>query len=55
MINIAKIELELDELAVRISVLASSRVKNSELEELIASLKAEVRIREMSIAYLDLG
>ena len=55
MINIAKIELELDELAARIRVLSSSRDKSSELDELIADLKAEVRVREISIAYLDLG
>ena len=54
MVDISKIETELEELRSEIKVLSSSRdVK--EVNDVIARLKAEVRIRELSIAYLDIG
>ena len=54
MINIEKIESELEELRSEIRVLSSSR-DAKEVNDVIARLKAEIRVRELSIAYLDIG
>ena len=54
MINIEKIETELEELRSEIKVLSSSR-DVAEVNDVINQLKAEIRVRELSIAYLDRG
>ena len=54
MINIEKIETELEELRSEIKVLSSSR-DVAEVNDVIDRLKAEIRVRELSIAYLDRG
>ena len=54
MVDISKIETELEELRSEIKVLSSSR-DAKEVNDVITRLKAEIRIRELSIAYLDIG
>ena len=54
MVDISKIETELEELRSEIKVLSSKR-DVAEVNDIITRLKAEIRVREMSLAYLDIG